>query len=895
MLELILVGLGIFLLVALHRRNNDLEHRLRVIEQRLQEVAPPPIAPPVPAMPSEPPVRADQPAPATTASPDDAPRPEEPSPDHVRPEPPPLPPLPPSTPVPPTPGRSLEEAIGSRWAVWVGGVALALGGIFLVRYSIEQGLVGPSTRVTLGLLFALALLGLGEWLRRREQPLGIEAFGRANIPAILTAAGTSTAFAAVYAAYGLYGLIGPTLAFIALGAISFVTMAAAILHGPALAGLGLVASLAAPILVETADPSPVSLVLYLAFAVGAAYGVARIRLWRWLAIAAASGGLIWGFAILLFGFPLAGLVAHVLMQLMLALLFLVVDPYRRVVAEEAVIDRMVTVVLFWFAALAIVASESLGAGLGRPLFIASVVAMLSTAALLYPAAAAALLAAGATLVGTLAIWPVLREALREPERVVPDLPITPYPEALSTFIGTAAILAGLVAVAGLVRLAFGRRLGFGPTCWYAAAAALTPLATLIVAYWRIVSFDHSIPFAVIAGALALAYAGAAAWLRQSDPDLDSFPVRLGVGAMASAAVAALAAGLTFALDRGVLTIALAFSALGTAYMADRLRLPALRWMVGAIGIAIAGRLAWDPSVVRGDIGTTPIFNWLLWGYGAPAAAFLASSHILARQGRDNLVRFVESLGFVFAALLVFFEIRHALHAGDPFALRSNHLEAGLVVTEALAFTLLMVRLDLFRPDSLYRIAALVLGGLALLGAAATLGIAYNPYLTGDRVIGGPLFNSLLAAYLLPAIMAGALAHAARGNRPRPFVLAAMFLGLFLLISYSLLEIRRLFHPDGRIGLFRPTSQEELWCYSVALLVVGLGLLAYGVLQRAPVARLAALATLAAAVLKVFLIDLSALEGLTRAFSFVGLGIALLVLGFVYQRLVAKPAGPPGTR
>ena len=38
---------------------------------------------------------------------------------------------------------SFEERLGTQWAVWVGGLALALGGIFLVRYSIEQGLLGP--------------------------------------------------------------------------------------------------------------------------------------------------------------------------------------------------------------------------------------------------------------------------------------------------------------------------------------------------------------------------------------------------------------------------------------------------------------------------------------------------------------------------------------------------------------------------------------------------------------------------------------------------------------------------------------------------------------------------------------------------------------------------------
>ena len=44
----------------------------------------------------------------------------------------------------PTGGATLEERLGTRWAVWVGGLALALGGVLLVRYSIEQGVFGPA-------------------------------------------------------------------------------------------------------------------------------------------------------------------------------------------------------------------------------------------------------------------------------------------------------------------------------------------------------------------------------------------------------------------------------------------------------------------------------------------------------------------------------------------------------------------------------------------------------------------------------------------------------------------------------------------------------------------------------------------------------------------------------
>ena len=45
----------------------------------------------------------------------------------------------------PSPG--FEERIGTRWVVWVGGLTLALGGFFMVRYSIDAGLLGPGVRI----------------------------------------------------------------------------------------------------------------------------------------------------------------------------------------------------------------------------------------------------------------------------------------------------------------------------------------------------------------------------------------------------------------------------------------------------------------------------------------------------------------------------------------------------------------------------------------------------------------------------------------------------------------------------------------------------------------------------------------------------------------------------
>src|ERR1039458_7079735 len=52
----------------------------------------------------------------------------------------------PASPVAPATAE-VEEIFGAQWVVWIGGLALALGGIFLVRYSIEQGLIGPGVRI----------------------------------------------------------------------------------------------------------------------------------------------------------------------------------------------------------------------------------------------------------------------------------------------------------------------------------------------------------------------------------------------------------------------------------------------------------------------------------------------------------------------------------------------------------------------------------------------------------------------------------------------------------------------------------------------------------------------------------------------------------------------------
>ena len=80
-------------------------------------------------------------------------------------------------------------------------------------------------------------------------------------------------------------------------------------------------------------------------------------------------------------------------------------------------------------------------------------------------------------------------------------------------------------------------------------------------------------------------------------------------------------------------------------------------------------------------------------------------------------------------------------------------------------------------------------------------------------------------------------------------------------------------------------------YSAVWLALGALLLLYGVFRQTQGARLASGLFVLAATLKVFLYDLSGLQGLMRALSFIGLGLILIGIGLLYQKLVFRRPGP----
>ena len=889
LLALLLLAFPIIAIAALVKSVGLSEH-LRRVEARLAalERGIAAATPPAPAPPTHEPI---PPAAEPTTS---VPEPETPAKEAPAPperEPPIAVPIaPPPQPAPIAPRMSLEERLGTQWAVWVGGLAVVLGGIFLVRYSIEQGLLGPGVRVTLGALLAVALIVAGEWTRRGERLSGIAGLPTAHIPSILTAAGTTVAYADVYAAYALYGFLGPGSAFIMLGLVALATLAAALLHGQTLAGLGLVGAYLTPLLVASEHPDYWSLYIYLAVVTAAAFALARVRMWRWLAIAAVVFSAAWtlpGVWIVSVD-ALGEHLFHVVAGFALAAALIVAGLFLGPDAEVGRIDGVSSAALGTYlvaATLLVLASRH------DPLALATfAVLVAATVAIAWRAEPAAAAVPPAALLAALVIvrWAV---DIHVGHLLAPSGPVAgAVPEPPKADVEWHLVLATgfalLFGTAGYRAQGRSRR-PIVPILW-SASAVFAPVAILATLYYRIANLEPSIPFAASALLLSVLYALAT-------EQLDKRALRPGLAAagalFATGAVAALALALTMALEKGWLTVALALMVAGIAWVADKRPLPALRMLAAAVAVLVMARIAWEPRIVGPDVGTTPIFNWLLYGYGISAAAFAVGGHLLRRRADDGPARTIDSGAIVLTVLLAFSEIRHFIYRGDIYRNSTGLAELALQVSVGLAMTIGLERLRLHTRSLVHDVGALVVAALTLMAIVLGLAVSKNPLLTGEPV-GGSFVNLILLGYGLPAVLAAALALQTRGVRPRFYSATAAATAVALALAYLSLEARALYH--GEVLSVGPTSNAEQYTYSAVWLAFGVVLLAGGVLLRSQPVRFASAAVVILTVLKVFLVDMHDLTGIYQGLSFIGLGVVLLGIGWLYQRLLFPRLPGTGT-
>ena len=815
-------------------------------------------------------------------------------------------------PIPAKPKESFESRIGARWAVWVGGIALALGGIFMVKYSIEAGLLSPAVRLSLAAVFGLVLMAVGEFVRRRTQPLIANAFQNAMIPGVLTAAGAITLFAVTYVAYEFYGYLSPFAAFALLAVVSFATIGLSLLHGQALAGLGLLASMLTPALVSTSEPSAWGLFGFLVVAWLATFAASRIRRWQVVPALANAGMALW--AVLY----LASADIVEVMPVLLALLVLALghgliwpggitaedmpspiaatpaDPLDRLFAPPAVAVSLTGALAMVFPALLLASSVPAIASADYG-FAMIVMALAVLGALRGWAIYPAILSALGAIVGTVRmiglpatgligdftdLAPPTLDGAGALDLPVPVLGTVPVNLLLALAAAYAAV--GLAAVR--LRLAGS---GLFAAIWSLLAPAV-PFAILAVSFFNFgnLSFDakHGL-LALVFGLVFLAAAEGFSRERREEEGLFIPQWTLAAGGFAFLVLA------LHALTDGLVTT-LGIAVLGAAAVyATRLRRwPVLPWLMAGAAAVVAGRIAFEPTIVgAANLSKTPVFNQLLAGYGIPAVLLALSAFELRRWPDVRIRNLLQALASLFLLLTAAILVRHGMNGGVLDSSTPTLGEQSVYMLLVIGASAIMMSLDLKAPSPVFRYGSMVVGGFSVLSVLSAHFGGLNPYFTGELLGKWPFFDLLLVGYLLPGIAYGGLAWYARDRRPLPYVIMLALSGVALVFAWVTLSVRRYWHGEG-IAEWKGFLQPETYTYSVVWLLLGVLLLAVGSKVDSKSIRLASAGLVLIAVVKVFLIDMSNLEGILRALSFIGLGAVLIGIGLFYQKILSGKSG-----
>lgn len=857
-----------------------------------------------------------QASPSVEAAPDSLPdaQPAEPLPEPVlaaEAAPPPDEIPPPAAPEPVTPPRAgwreLEESLASRWLIWLGGGTMALAAAFFIKLSVEHGWLGPGVRVALGLLAGFGLMVGGEWLRRRPAQRAVAALRPDYVPPALTAAGLFTAFASVYGGFALFDLFAPLVAFALLAALSLVGIGLSLLQGPFIAALGLLAGYVTPLLIPSDNPDAWGLFAYLLALNGAGMAVVLYRRWRWLGWGALAGAALWPLVWMIDPWRSGDALPTGLYLLLTSALFLV--PAVLGVVPGTAEDRLAepAPATGWRAALpdwirrkqrhpadrlAMMAMRLFG------LLVAAVtwraghdavsLTVLTLFALLAMAAgrrteriAGVAWIAALTVLLSLAPWNLPYVPSSPPPLTAEGQPLivadpAGYPAAVVRFLWVAGGFAALFGIGGFAALWGARRAAL-----WASLSALVPLALLTLAYALVEPPETAVGWPAAALALAaLLVAGTTPLARHRHRP----GAALGLAAFAAGASGAIALGATMTLQEAWLTVALAMQVPVLAWLERRMTLRELRGVALLVAVAVLVRLAINPYVLDYEG-----YAWIAYGYGLPALGFLLAARLMRTapdgRGDDLVVMVLEAGALIFTTLMLSLGI-HRWMAGSLEAEPSGLAEVALHTLSWLGLGLLLAadRRWSARPVAVWGQRLLVL--LAAVTAVFLHLFALNPLWNDEWMGTWPVVNRLLLAYGAPAVL---LLLYLWYDPPPSRVLrsAAPVLPMLLIAANLALEIRRAFQGPVLNGY--GTSDAEWYSYSAGFLLFAVAMLVTGIRFGWGWMRHAGLVLVLAVVAKVFLSDMSDLEGMYRVASFLGLGVSLVGIGWLYQRLLRPPA------
>lgn len=761
--------------------------------------------------------------------------------------------------------QRIAERLKNDWMIWLGASCVSLAGVFLVRYSIDAGLLGPSARITMAIAFGISFHGFAEWIRRRSDKVSAPL-------AALAGAGSTILYAAFLTALRLYDLVSPGLAFAAMAAVALGTMLMARLHGPLLAAFGIIGAFLVPLLVATGDPNiPVLLVYATTISASALLLMRHVyRAWLWWGFA--IGALFWGLAATLTPGTASEVTIYLTALVYLAAavpsanwslrqdLDLKLASYSPRSLWNNVSGQSRSQLLFHIFALAIVCIAILFDGdatdpwlTGLPFFIVTVL-LARRLDHLYWLPWLALLTTSSAWIGS-------QLTTHDNAVAIEQISVTDGSKFLSFFL-LQAILASALSfwTIGVTRR----------PAVFSSMATLAPAILLATAYVLIAQPSAEWNWGLGTAILALSYlAVAVATLRRSS--VESLTVWTFISGHFLLALAAA----IFWRDAS-LTLAMAAQLLSLAWIIKRFKLPQLGWLLKLVVSVVIARLTFNPWLpdYPSDV------HWSLWTYGGSSVFAFAAAFAL--RNRPSLSAWVYAAGLHLSVLTVWAELRYQLYEGNVYAASFTLQEAVflMLLTGSLA---LVYRYRLKYSENLKPFVAfyswLLLSASSGIYLLILLRTAVSMPWVVDAVSATPFMNIGTAAFGGPVVILAALGLQSR-DKVRRSVLAMAGISAWVFVS---LQIRHLW--TGTLSLSHPNlSNGELYTYSAVWLLMAVIALLGGAWRFGTDVYRSGMVLLAIVIAKLFFWDMSGLDGLLRVASFMGLGLVLLALSFLHQRL-----------
>ncbi|KAA1243915.1 DUF2339 domain-containing protein [Aquimarina sp. RZ0] len=150
---------------------------------------------------------------------------------------------------------SLEKFIGENLISKIGVIILVIGVAIGAKYSIDNELISPLTRIILGYLMGIGLIGVGMKLKKKYE----------NFSAVLVSGAMTILYFITFIGYSLYELMPQVFAFVLMVIFTIFTVFAAIHYNKqVIAHIGLVGAYAVPFLLSDGSGKVAILFSYMA-------------------------------------------------------------------------------------------------------------------------------------------------------------------------------------------------------------------------------------------------------------------------------------------------------------------------------------------------------------------------------------------------------------------------------------------------------------------------------------------------------------------------------------------------------------------------------------------------------------------------------------------------------